>query len=50
MKKNKPQQPHKKGPGNTTEAPKDYKDPVGSKENGGNPKNSGYEEKQPRGK
>jgi hypothetical protein len=34
-------------PGNANEAPKDYKDPTGSKTPAGKPKNSGYDEKQP---
>jgi hypothetical protein len=34
-------------PGNRTQAPVDYKDPTGSKEDISPPKNSGYDEKQP---
>ncbi len=34
--------------GNRSEAPKDYKDPTGKKEPISTPKNSGYDEKQPK--
>lgn len=39
---------NKKPSGNRSEASKDYKDPVGSKDKMTPPKNSGYDEKQPK--
>jgi hypothetical protein len=44
MKKNPPKNPQ----GNRTEGSKDYKNPVGSHDPISSPKNSGYDEKQPK--
>ena len=54
--KNLPKKPVKESdskkspPGNRTPAPVDYQDPTGSKSEIDTPKNSGYDEKQPRSK
>ena len=47
-KKNSQKKPEKNPQGNRTHAPTDYKNPVGKKDEISTPKNSGYDEKQPK--